>query len=137
MASKLIPTGNNGETKLGANQRATTKKKVTNVFSPSKGKALWKSGALKAANLGFSERISRNSSDPRALRGAGLTAFKENKWEEARKYLQRVVDLTDEEWDAAGEKNKKEDMIDSKLLRARTCTLACCFTCSCRYFLRS
>jgi tetratricopeptide (TPR) repeat protein len=91
---------------------------ASGMFGASKGKRLWKNGALKAARQGFSKRAEINSKDPRALRGAGMTAYKAENWDEARRYLQQVTDLTDEEWKAAGNGNGKADMIDAKLLRA-------------------
>jgi tetratricopeptide (TPR) repeat protein len=97
---------------------SSTATAASSAFGATKGKRLWKSGALKAASQGFSQRVEMNSKDPRALRGAGMTAYKAMKWDVARKYLQRVSDLTDAEWKAAGDGNQKADLVDAKLLRA-------------------
>ena len=47
---------------------------ATQTKKTSKATSRWKTGGLKAANLGYSKRA-ENSNDPKVLRGAGMTSF--------------------------------------------------------------
>jgi tetratricopeptide (TPR) repeat protein len=77
----------------------------------SKAKSRWKTSGLKAANKSFVNRAI-NSTDPQVLRLAGMTSFKTNNFDEARKHLQKVVDITDDELEW------KKEYVDAELLRA-------------------
>ena len=88
---------------------------ATQTKKTSKATSRWKTGGLKAANLGYSKRA-ENSNDPKVLRGAGMTSFKTNKFDEARKHLQKIIDMSDDDWQTKG--LKRDDIVDAKLLRA-------------------
>ena len=88
MAGRRASRGTFGLVQGGVSAgNSSTATAASSAFGATKGKRLWKSGALKAASQGFSQRVEMNSKDPRALRGAGMTAYKAMKWDVARKYL--------------------------------------------------
>jgi tetratricopeptide (TPR) repeat protein len=101
--------------KLFAFGQKTSNGKLGNA----KAKSRWKEGGLKAANFAFSKRA-ENTTDPDVLRGAGMTSFKTNNFNQARKYLQQLVDKTEDEWVTITATNgkKRKDYIDAQLLRA-------------------
>jgi len=90
----------------------------TGLVVPAKNKKVtsrWKAGGLKAAKLGFSNRA-EGSTDPKVLRGAGMTSYKTGDFEKARTYLQKIVSMNKDDW--AAQNLKEADIVDAKLLRA-------------------
>ena len=102
-----------GQSNSKLKQRVATPK----IISKAKARAIarWKRGGLKAAHYGFSKRAT-NVNDFKALRGAGITSYKLELYEEGRQYLQKIINITDDEWKKS--KLKRDKFVDAKLLRA-------------------
>ena len=67
----------------------------TGLVVPAKNKKVtsrWKAGGLKAAKLGFSNRA-EGSTDPKVLRGAGMTSYKTGDFEKARSKTMMILSV--------------------------------------------